>query len=240
MSAFSCPKIHNEEAEFAHLSRSIWNGSPVCPHCGRLGRIAKDKANPEKRVRVGLWRYGDCNRQCTDKIGALFEHMRLPLNKAIQAVYPMTSSKKVINALQPHHVLEITYKAAWLLALRIREAMTDGDFTRLGGAGGIVEVDDAFIAQLKGVEKRLALHHKTKVLALVDRNTGNTRTMAVKNVKAETFMSIFRATVAREVRVMADEHCDYGGRLLPDPQVRRERVLSGQRRAACAPISGGI
>lgn len=209
MSVLSKPYFHDEEAAFAYLESVIWSDGAACPHCGGVGRITKVKANPAKRIRVGLWRCGDCKKQFTVKVGTVFEHMRLPLHKALQAVYLMTSSKKGISAHQLHRVLEITYKSAWFLAHRIREAMRDGDLTPFGGAGGIVEVDETFIGKLKGVEKRRAFHHKMKVLALVDRDSGKARTMVIENVKAETLMPIVVANVAREARIMTDEHSAY-------------------------------
>lgn len=119
MSALSRPEFHSEEAAFAHLEKTIWAGAPVCPHCGGLDRITKVKANLAKRIREGLWRCGDCKKQFTVKIGTVFEHMRLPLHKALQAVYLVTSSKKGISAHQLHRTLEITYKSAWFLLHRI-------------------------------------------------------------------------------------------------------------------------
>lgn len=213
MSALSRPEFHSEEAAFDHLEKIVWAEGRVCPHCGGLDRITKVKANPAKRIREGLWRCGDCKKQFTVKIGTVFEHMRLPLHKALQAVYLMTSSKKGVSAHQLHRMLEITYKSAWFLAHRIREALTDGDLTPFGGAGGVVEVDETFIGHLKGTEKKRAFHHKMKVLALVDRETGKARTMVIENVKAETLMPMVLANVAREARVMTDEHsgyCDMG------------------------------
>lgn len=210
MSALSRPEFHGEEAAFAHLERIIWGDAPVCPHCGGLDRITKVKANPEKRIRVGLWRCGDCKKQFTVKVGTVFEHMRLPLHKVLQAVYLVTSSKTGISAHQLHRTLEITYKSAWFLLHRIREAMRDdSDIAPMGGNGGVVEVDETFIGKLKGVEKRRALHHKMKVLALVDRDSGKARTMVIDNVKAETLMPLVLANVAREARVMTDEHSGY-------------------------------
>jgi len=209
MSVLSRPEFHSEEAAFAHLEKIVWAGMPVCPHCGGVDRITKVKANVEKRIRVGLWRCGDCKKQFTVKVGTVFEHMRLPLHKALQAVYLMTSSKKGISAHQLHRILEITYKSAWFLAHRIREAMRDGELSVFGGNGGIVEVDETFIGKLKGVEKRRAFHHKMKVLALVDRDSGKARTMVIENVKAETLMPIVIANVAREARIMTDEHSGY-------------------------------
>ncbi|MCL4671937.1 MAG: IS1595 family transposase [Sphingomonadaceae bacterium] len=210
MSALSRPEFHSEEAAFAHLEKTIWAGEAVCPHCGGTDRITKVKANPAKRVREGLWRCGDCKKQFTVKIGTVFEHMRLPLHKALQAVYLVTSSKKGISAHQLHRTLEITYKSAWFLLHRIREAMRDdSDIAPMGGNGGVVEVDETFIGRLKGVEKKRAFHHKMKVLALVDRDTGKARTMVIDNVKAETLMPLVLANVAREARVMTDEHSGY-------------------------------
>lgn len=210
MSALSRPEFHSEEAAFAHLEKTIWSGEAVCPHCGGVDRITKVRANPAKRIRVGLWRCGDCKKQFTVKVGTVFEHMRLPLHKALQAVYLVTSSKKGISAHQLHRTLEVTYKSAWFLLHRIREAMRDdSDIAPMGGNGGVVEVDETFIGRLKGVEKKRAFHHKMKVLALVDRDSGKARTMVIDNVKAETLMPLVLANVAREARVMTDEHSGY-------------------------------
>lgn len=210
MSALSRPEFHGEKAAFAHLEKIIWADGIACPHCGGVDRITDVKANPAKRIRMGLHRCGDCKKQFTVKVGTVFEHMRLPLHKAMQAVYLMTSSKKGISAHQLHRTLEITYKSAWFLVHRIREAMRDGsDLSLFGTGGGIVEVDETFTGKLKGVPKRRSFHHKMKVLALVDRNSGKARTMVIDNVKAETLMPLVLANIAREARIMTDEHNGY-------------------------------
>jgi transposase-like protein len=210
MSVLSRPEFHDEAKAFEHLERIIWAGGKVCPHCGGLDRITKVKANPAKRIRLGLWRCGDCRKQFTVKIGTVFEHARLPLNKALQAVYLMTSSKKGVSAHQLHRTLEVTYKTAWFLAHRIREAMRSGELAPFGGGGGIVEVDETFIGRLPGVPKATkGFHHKMKVLALVDRDTGRARSMVIDGVNAEILMPIVLENVAREARVMTDEHYGY-------------------------------
>ncbi len=210
MSVLSKPYFHNEEAAFTYLEGVIWGSEPVCPHCGGVDRITKVKANPEKRIRVGLWRCGDCKKQFTVKIGTVFEHARIPLHKMLQAVYLVTSSKKGISAHQLHRTLEVTYKSAWFLLHRIREAMRDGsDLPPMGGNGGTVEVDETFIGRKKGMPKKRAFHHKMKVLALVDRDSGKARTMVIDDVKAETLMPLVIANVQREARIMTDEHSGY-------------------------------
>src|SRR3954470_23747205 len=132
MTVLSRPEFHNEEKAFAHLEALIWADGRVCPHCGGGDRITKVKANPSKRIRRGLWRCGDCKKQFTVKIGTVFEHLRLPLHKALQAVYLMTSSKKGVSAHQLHRTLEITYKSAWFLAHRIRQVHPSWRTWRLG------------------------------------------------------------------------------------------------------------
>ncbi|MBX3595888.1 IS1595 family transposase [Sphingomonas sp.] len=214
MSALSRPEFHSEEAAFAHLEKIVWNGSPVCVHCGGVDRITKVKANPAKRIREGLWRCGDCKKQFTVKIGTVFEHMRLPLHKAMQAVYLMTSSKKGISAHQLHRVLEITYKSAWFLCHRIREAMREGGLAPFGAGGGIVEIDETFIGndrdvKPKGQKKGRGYAHKHKVLSLIDRNTGRQRSMIVDSLKAADLLPILQANIAAEAIVMTDEAGQY-------------------------------
>lgn len=206
MSALSRPEFHSEAAAFAHLERTIWNGEPVCSHCGGTERITKVKANPAKRIREGLWRCGQCKGQFTVKVGTVFEHMRLPLHKALQAVYLLTSSKKGISAHQLHRTLEITYKSAWFLMHRIREAMRSGDLDVPYGSNGTpVEVDETYIGRKKGVPKKHGYQHKLGVLALVDRETGTMRSFTFDKFGAAEIYPIVRANVAREARLITDE-----------------------------------
>jgi transposase-like protein len=205
MSVLSRPEFHDEAKAFAHLESIVWANGRACPHCGGVDRITKVTANPAKRIRVGLWRCGDCKKQFTVKIGTVFEHARIPLNVMLQAVYLMTSSKKGVSAHQLHRILDITYKSAWFLAHRIREAMRSGDLSPFGGGGTVVEVDETFIGRIKGAPKKRAFHHKMKVLSLVDRETGRCRSMVVDNVSAATLVPIVVANISREATVMTDE-----------------------------------
>src|SRR5919202_748150 len=150
MSVLSKPWFHDEAAAFEFLEAALWPNGPVCPHCGGMGRIGKIKANPEKRVRHGLHKCGDCGKQFTVKVWTVFEHARIPLNKMLQAVHLLCSSKKGISSHQLHRILEVQYKTAWFLAHRIREAMRSGQIAPFGGNGGTVEVDETFIGREPG------------------------------------------------------------------------------------------
>jgi transposase-like protein len=83
--------------------------------------------------------------------------------------------------------------------------MRSDDLSPFGGNGGIVEVDETFIGRIKGAPKKRAFHHKIKVLALIDRTTGQARTMVVDDVTAKTLMPIVRANVAEEAMIMTDD-----------------------------------
>ena len=210
MSNLSAPYLHDEAAAFEFVESVLWPEGPVCPHCGCMGRITKVKPNPEKRIRLGLHRCGDCKKQFTVKVGTVFEASKVKLNLWLQAVVLMTSSKKGISSHQLHRVLGVTYKTAWFMEHRIREAMRSGDLAPFGTGGGAVEVDETFIGNDRNIKpkhtkKGRGYAHKYKVLSLVDRATGRVRSMVVDDLKASTLAPILRENIAKEARLMTDE-----------------------------------
>ena len=148
MSILSKPYFHSEPAAFEHLEEVLWRGEPVCPHCGSINNATKLQG---KATRIGVWKCKDryCRKQFTVKVGTVFEHGRIPLNKMLQAVHLMASSKKGISAHQLHRILDIQYKSAWFLAHRIREAMAGGDLSPFGSDGGAVEVDETELCDVR-------------------------------------------------------------------------------------------
>ena len=209
MSVLSQPHFHDEEAAFAFLESALWPQGPVCAHCGAMDRISKIRANPEKRIRVGLYKCGHCSKQFTVKVGTVFEHARIPLHKMLQAVHLICSSKKGISAHQLHRILEVQYKTAWFIGHRIREAMRTGELAPFGGGGGVVEADETFIGREPGRPKKRAYHHKMKVLSLLDRETKQARSVVVDDLKPATVVPILEENIAKEARVMTDEAGHY-------------------------------
>jgi transposase-like protein len=206
MSNLSAPHFHNEEAAYAYVEARIWPNGPVCPHCGGVERIGKMQG---KSTRTGAYKCYQCRKPFTVKIGTIFEDSKVPMRLWLQAMYLIAGSKKGISSNQLHRILGVTLKTAWFMSHRIREAMRSDDTTIFGGNGGVVEVDETFIGRLKGAPVKRAFHHKMKVLALVDRDSGKARTMVIENVNASTLMPIVLENVAREARVMTDEHSGY-------------------------------
>lgn len=175
MSILNKNYFRSEPAAFAHLEATLWKDDIICPHCGSVDSARRLQGVKAKngRVRNGLWKcYAkECRKQFTCRVGTVFESAHIPLHKMLQAVYLMSASKKGISAHQIHRTLEITYKSAWFLCHRIREAMRDGTLAPMGGAGGIVEVDETYIGRLEGqeVNPRGGAAHKNVVLTLVER-----------------------------------------------------------------------
>jgi len=214
MSVLSETRFHNEPDAFKYLERIVWPNGVICPHCGVEGgrvydlagvRSKPSKKSPEGAIRYGLKKCGECRQQFTAKVGTVFEHARMPLHKMLQAVHLIVSSKKGISSHQLSRILEVQYNTAWFLSHRIREAMRSGDLAPFGGNGTVVEVDETLIGRLKGAPVKRAFHHKMKVLALVDRDSGRARTMVVDNVNTATLLPIVMANIAKETRVMTDE-----------------------------------
>ncbi|HMU21293.1 MAG TPA: IS1595 family transposase [Sphingorhabdus sp.] len=221
MSVLSKPYFHDEAKAFTYLESIIWSEGVVCPHCGVVGGRVYDlsdvrgkasKKSPEGAVRHGLKKCGECRKQFTVKVGTVFEHGRMPLHKMLQAVYLMTSSKKGISAHQLHRVLEITYKSAWFLAHRIREAMRDGHLAPFGGKGGDVQADETYYGNLEGVKKAPragGFGHKMRIVSLLDKNTGKTRSIYAPRLAKGEVARIVRENVLAESRLVTDESTYY-------------------------------
>ena len=215
MSVLSSPHFHDEAKAFEYLESIVWADGVVCPHCGVTGGRVYDLSgvktkpsakNPNGKVRHGLKKCGECRKQFTAKVGTVFEHARLPLTKMLQAVHLMVSSKKGISAHQLSRVLEVQYKSAWFLAHRIREAMRSGDLAApFGSNGGAVEVDETYIGFKGGVATRRGFAHKNAVLALVDRDSGQSRWFHIDSTTADQIHPIVAANISREARFMTDE-----------------------------------
>ena len=121
----------------------MWPKGIVCSHCGDTGRAYR-AANTESHR--GRYRCANpaCRKDFSVTTGTVMERSHVPLHKWLTAAYLMSSSKKGVSAHQLHRTLGVTYKTAWFLAHRLREAMRDGGIVPLGGAGKVVEADETY------------------------------------------------------------------------------------------------
>ena len=190
------PIFTDEAAARAYLEATRWAEGVFCPHCGGNEKCKKIEG---KSHRPGLYQCGDCRAQFTVTVGTVFERSKVPLNKWLLATHLMASSKKGMSAHQLHRSLGVTYKTAWFMFHRIREAMRDDAPVSFGTGGGAVEVDEPFIGRNKAIkplgEKGRGFHHKYKIFALVDRESGKARSIVVDNLKQSTLLPILRENI---------------------------------------------
>jgi transposase-like protein len=228
MSVLNADHFRNEEAAFAKLESIVWPDGPVCPKCGGVGRIyalkgvrsKPSKKHPEGVVRHGLKKCGQCRQQFTARVGTVFESSHIPLHKWFQAAHLLCSSKKGISSHQLHRILGVTYEAAWFASHRLREAMRAGPLAPMGGAGGIVEIDETIYGRAathpKGRRRKNAKitnsAHKNVILSLVERG-GQVRSYHVGGSTVSEVIPIVRANIASEAAVMTDRAALYRQRL---------------------------
>src|ERR1700733_12763271 len=137
--------------EFLEAKR--WPEGPICPHCGALGEAYRLQADVENKkakthARKGLYKCGGCREQFTVTVGTVMEDSHIPPHKWLYAFHLLCASKKGMSAHQLHRMLGVTYKSAWFMAMRIREAMRELDpsvFTPMGGEGKAAEADETFV-----------------------------------------------------------------------------------------------
>jgi transposase-like protein len=142
MTNLTDPIFHDENKAREHLEAMRWPNSPWCPHCGS----ENVKRLEGRSYTSGALYCRECRKKFTVAVGTLFERSHIPLHKWVLAFHLMAASKKGMSAHQMHRMLDVTYKTAWFMAHRIREAMREPAGTGpLGGPNTVVEVDETFV-----------------------------------------------------------------------------------------------
>lgn len=192
-----------------HLEALRWADGRSCGHCGAI-----DQSGPVTG-RDGLYFCRACSKQFTVTVGTVMERSHIPLNKWLLAMHLMSASKKGISAHQLHRMLAITYKSAWFMAHRIREAMRELKPGPLGGQNKVVEVDETYIGgkeSNKHASKRLRQGRgavgKEPVVALVERD-GRVRGFHVASVNSKTLRPLIVRNASRKSYLMTDESTVY-------------------------------
>lgn len=217
------PRFIDETAAREWLEAQRWPQGPNCPHCGNADQ-AKIKALAGKAHRPGVYQCNECREQFTVTVGSVMERSKLPLTKWVMGLHLMAASKKGVSAHQLHRMLGITYKTAWFMAHRLREAMRPlpGPQEPMGGEGKIVEADETYFGKVetpKPSAKRKG-HPYTKggagpagkraVVALVERG-GSVRSFHPAVATKEVVVGIVKDNIAAQSRFMTDESRLYVG-----------------------------
>jgi len=166
------PIFSNEAKALEHMENDRWPGGIVtCPLCGVEGEAHKMGG----KTQAGMFLCNACRGKFTVRTGTVFERSHIPLHKWLLATHLMASSKKGISAHQLHRMLGITYKSAWFMAHRIREAMAPAkNAGPLGGEGQIVEADELYLPKAP-LERTSTTTRGAKMINKHGRGTANKR-----------------------------------------------------------------
>ncbi len=192
--SLSSPIYNDDEAARAHLEKVRWPSGITCPRCGSTDQ-ARELAG--KSMGDGWYYCGACKDKFTVRTGTVYERSHIALHKWMLAFRLYAASKKGFSAHQLHRTLGITYKSAWFMAHRIREAMSDDSPGPLGGKDMTVEADETFhgpptyvFKTGKGWQKRQGSYAKPhKIIGLVERG-GRARSVQVKDLDIKTLTAV--------------------------------------------------
>src|SRR3954452_16331854 len=200
------PVFTDEDKARAYFEEIRWPNGVTCPHCGNANsaRIYSIRANAAKKIRAGLRTCQDCHGQFTVRTGGVMESSHVLLTKWALAFHLMASSKKGMSAHQLHRMLGVTYKTAWFLAHRIREAMREINPEQLGGEGKLVEADETFTGGKAKNRAYASPPPKEAVMALVERG-GKVRSYHVPEVTAAPLKPIIVDAIATDSHFRTDE-----------------------------------
>ncbi|ADH88028.1 ISSpo8, transposase [Ancylobacter novellus DSM 506] len=210
--------FHDDDAAREHLESIRWADGVYCPHCGNADAASIRKL-AGKSHRPGLFQCNACRQHFTVTVGSVMERSKIPLSKWVLGFHLMAASKKGMSAHQLHRMLGVTYKTAWFMAHRIREAMKE-DVTAsgpLGGEGKIVEADETYIGTRETPRKlsrgRVPTYtkggkaggaQKRIVVGLVERG-GKARMFHLNEATKETVREVLVRNVSAETTLHTDE-----------------------------------
>jgi transposase-like protein len=206
---FQNPIFQDETKAREALEAVRWPDGPYCPHCGNShqDKIAKVEGKKQSH-RPGLFYCNECKGQFTVTVGTVFERSKIPLTKWWMAAHLFNSGKNGVSAHEIHRQLGVTYKTAWFMMHRLREAMNDLNPTPMGGKGSSIQADETYYGntskRAKGYKK--GHRHKAAVVALVEKPKGRVRTFHMKDgVSSPDIRKVLVKNARRSSELHTDE-----------------------------------
>jgi transposase-like protein len=204
---FQNPIFQDETKAREALEAVLWPDGPFCRHCGNSDpdKIAKMQG---KSARPGLHYCNECKREFTVTVGTVFERSKVPLTKWWMAAHMINSGKNGVSAHEIHRAIGVTYKTAWFMMHRLREAMTELAPAPMGGSGGQVQADETYYGNTSKRSKsyRKGLKRKEAIIALVDPDKGEARAFHMDmGAGADVVRKILVKNASRKSTLVSDE-----------------------------------
>jgi transposase-like protein len=194
-----------------------WPSGVVCPHC------ESKRVSYLSSRRIWKCMAKDCHEQFSVKTQSVFEDSPIQLDKWLVAVWLVVNCKNGISSYEIARDLKVTQKSAWFMLHRIRLALRDCNWSKLGGSdGGPVEVDETYIGpdpQKMHKKRRVEVQArdtarsgyvgKTAVFGALDREARKVRATVVPNVKRQTLQSEILNTIESGSTIYTDQATVY-------------------------------
>src|ERR1700726_1017796 len=206
-------KDADAEMAFRRIRWADTDGEPVCPHCGGVDAYdcRRLKGAPRFRCRA-------CVKDFTITSGTLFASHKLPLRCYLAAIALFCNEVKGKSALALSRELSVSYKCAFVLLHKLREAMAAELKGRvIGGEGKVAEVDSGYFggyvkpANLaeKRKDRRFTANQsgKRKAVVVIRERNGNTLP-AVFRTEGQA-LNFVRSRIAKGTVVNADESANW-------------------------------
>jgi transposase-like protein len=204
-------RYRNESKCRNYLEELRWPDDVICPRCA--------SSNVSTIVEREQYHCLSCQYHFSVTSGTIFHDSHLPLWKWFLAAYMMIESKKGVSANQIKRTLNISYKTAWYLCHRIREAMTVDNPMPLSK---IVEVDETWVG---GKRKNVGHGYKgNKVLvAGAAQRNGEARLQVIDDRSREILQEFIKKYVANNAEaIYTDDWPAYDG--IADEDTRHETI----------------
>ena len=203
--------FHSEDKCREYLELLRWKGKVTCPRCG--------SKSISKVLERNQYDCNSCRYQFSVTSGTIFHDSHLQLWKWFLATYIMTESKKGISANQMKRTLNTTYRTAWHLCHRIRNAMTERNPEPLNG---IVEVDETFVGGTTEGTGHGYKGNKTIAVGAVERD-GDVRLQKIDNRSKETLHNFIKNHIAPDTKaIYTDDWPAYKG--IGDQDTKHETI----------------
>ena len=197
---------------FDYAVKLRWpDGKVTCPRC----ESTEHSFISTRRI----WFCKDCKKQFTVKVGTIFEDSALGMDKWMIAVWLIVNAKNGISSYEIARALGITQKSAWFMMHRVRLALHNKDFVKLGGPGSEVEVDETFIggaarfmhpARRKRVITERGVKDKAPVIGILERG-GRVHANVIPTRRKHHLQAEIRAHVKAESAIYTDALLSYQG-----------------------------
>ncbi|MGB8129972.1 MAG: IS1595 family transposase [Candidatus Angelobacter sp.] len=192
------------------LANLRWPDGVTCPKCG-----SKEVSYISTR-RIWKCKQKHDHRQFSAKVGTIMEDSPIPLNDWLTAMWLICNCRNGVSSYEIARDIGVTQKSAWFMAHRIRLAMQNGSFVKLGGNGGIVEVDETYIggkarnmhATVRRRRNVKDIGAKSMVMGAIERG-GKVYAQVVSNRKKETIKEVIFPAIEQGTTVHTDEFPAY-------------------------------